>query len=138
MPHVRGLHPVIAVPTVVDHQHPAAVRRGRRISQQQLKPPLIDLLRIPARFGQEELQPLHSRAVQIEQVLADAAVAGATAVPVPDMGEGMLDCHVFAQFRPADGSLLALPQPGEQGRVGMDRYAAAVAAGGPALAGTCG
>jgi hypothetical protein len=28
MAHVRGLHPVLAVPAVFDHQHPAAVRRG--------------------------------------------------------------------------------------------------------------
>ena len=36
--HVRGLAAVLAVPAVVDHQHPAAVRRGLRISPQQLQP----------------------------------------------------------------------------------------------------
>ena len=61
MAHVRGLRPVLAVPAVIDHQHPAAVRRGRRIRPQQLQPPRVDLLRIPPRFGQEELQPLHRR-----------------------------------------------------------------------------
>jgi hypothetical protein len=33
---VRGLGAVLAVPAVVDHQHPAAVRRGPRIRGQQL------------------------------------------------------------------------------------------------------
>jgi hypothetical protein len=35
MAHMRGLGAVLAVPAVVDHQHPAAVRRGRRARQQQ-------------------------------------------------------------------------------------------------------
>ena len=59
MADVRGLRAVLAVPAVVNHQHPAAMRRRRRASQQQLQPPRIDLLRIPPRLRQEELQPLH-------------------------------------------------------------------------------
>jgi hypothetical protein len=34
---------------------------------------------------------------QIEQVLADAAVAGAAALPVPDVGEGVLDLDALAE-----------------------------------------
>ena len=59
--HVRGLGAVLAVTRIVDHQHPAAVRRGRRISPQQVQPAGVHRLRIPYRFGQEELQPLHRR-----------------------------------------------------------------------------
>jgi hypothetical protein len=61
MAHMRGLRAVLAVPAVVDHQHPAAVRRGRRIGPQQLQPAGINLCRIPPRLRQEELQPLHRR-----------------------------------------------------------------------------
>ena len=35
-------------------------------------------------------------APQVEQVLAGAAVAGTAALPVPDMGEGMLGSDAFA------------------------------------------
>jgi hypothetical protein len=61
MTHVRGLRPVLAIPRIIDHQHPAAVRGGRRVTQQQLQPPGIDLPGIPPGLGQEELQPLHRR-----------------------------------------------------------------------------
>ena len=33
----------------------------------------------------------HGDAAQVEQVLAGAAVAGAASLPVPDVGEGVLD-----------------------------------------------
>ena len=59
--HVRGLRAVLAVTRIVDHQHPAAVRRGRRISPQQVQPAGVHRLRLPHRLGQEELQPLHRR-----------------------------------------------------------------------------
>jgi hypothetical protein len=42
MPRVRGLGAVLAAAAVVDHQHPAAVRRGRRIGVQQLQPAGVD------------------------------------------------------------------------------------------------
>jgi len=61
MAHMRGLDAVLAVSAVVDHQHPAVVRRGRRIGPQQFQPADIDPLRIPLRLRQEELQPLHRR-----------------------------------------------------------------------------
>jgi hypothetical protein len=35
-------------------------------------------------------------AAQVEQVLAGAEVAGAAALPVPDMREGVLDLGAFA------------------------------------------
>ena len=43
---------------------------------------------------------------QVEQVLAGAAVAGAAALPVPDVGQGVLDLDAFTQFRPAGGAML--------------------------------
>ena len=82
MAHVRGLRAVLAVPAVVDHQHPAAVRRGRRIRQQQLQPPGIDLLRIPPGLGQEELQPLHRRMLRPGHRLGPGQ-RGQRLVPVP-------------------------------------------------------
>ncbi len=56
---VRGRLPVLAVARVVDHQHSAGVRRGRGIGQQQRHSAGVDLLVVPRRLGQEELQPLH-------------------------------------------------------------------------------
>ena len=72
MTHVRGLGPVLAVPAVVDHQHPAAMRRGRRIGPQQLQPPRIHLVSVPPGLGQEELQPLHRRMLRAGHRLGPA------------------------------------------------------------------
>ena len=82
MAHVRGLHAVLAVPAVIDHQHPAAVRRSRRIRPQQLQPPRIDLLRIPPRLRQEELQPLHRSMARPGHRLSPGQ-RGQRLVPVP-------------------------------------------------------
>ena len=82
MPHVRGLRPVLAVPAVIDHQHPAAVRRGRRVTQQQLQPAGVDPLRIPPRLGQEELQPLHRPVLRPGHRLGPGQ-RGQRLVPVP-------------------------------------------------------
>ena len=59
----EGVHgrAVLALPGIVDHDDPAVVRAPRRLLAQQLKPPVIDQLGLPWRFGQEELQPLHPR-----------------------------------------------------------------------------
>ena len=38
----------------------------------------------------------HGDAAQVEQVLASAAVSGAAALPVPDVGEGVLDLGALA------------------------------------------
>jgi hypothetical protein len=59
MTHMRGLRAVLTVPRIVDHHHPAAMRGGRRIGEQQTQPAAIDLFRIPPGFGEDELQPLH-------------------------------------------------------------------------------
>ena len=45
-------------------------------------------------------------APQVEQIRAGAAVAGA-ALPVPDMGQRVLDGNAFAQFLAPFGGLLA-------------------------------
>ncbi len=82
MAYVRGLHPVFAVPAVVDHQHPATVRRGRRVTQQQLQPAGIHLVGVPPRFRQEELQPLHRRVLRPGHRLG-AGERGQRLVPVP-------------------------------------------------------
>ena len=62
--HVRGLRAVLAVPAVIDHQHPTAMRRGRRVTHQQLQPTGVDPFRIPPGLRQEELQPLHHRVLR--------------------------------------------------------------------------
>ena len=72
-------------------------------------------------------------AAQVEQVLAGAPVAGAAALPVPDVGEGMLDLDAFAQLGAPGRGVLAAAQFSQQGLVGVDGYAAPVAAGGAAL-----
>src|SRR6266566_4752403 len=80
--HVRRLGPVLAVPAVIDHQHPRLVRRGRRVRPQQLQPPGVDLPRIPPRLRQEELQPLHRRMLRPGHRLS-AGQRGQRLVPVP-------------------------------------------------------
>ena len=82
MAHVRGLRAVLAVPAIVDHQHPAAMRRGRRVREQQLQPPGIDPLSIPPGLGQEELQPLHRRVLRPGHRLGPGQ-RGQRLVPVP-------------------------------------------------------
>jgi hypothetical protein len=49
---------------------------------------------------------------------------------VPDVGEGVLDLGAFAQLGSSFRGLLAAAQLGQQHLVGMDGYAASVAAGG--------
>ncbi len=60
-PDVGGHRAVLAVPGVVDDQHAPVVRRGGRVRDQELKPTGVDLLELPGRLRQEELQPLHRR-----------------------------------------------------------------------------
>ena len=72
-------------------------------------------------------------AAEVEQVLTGAEVAGAAALPVPDVGEGVLDGDAFAQLRAALRGLLALAQLGQQRLVGVDGDAAPAGAGGAAL-----
>jgi hypothetical protein len=56
---VRGLAAGLAVAAVVDDQRALVVGRGRRVGHQQLQPPLVELLVVPAGLGEEPLQPLH-------------------------------------------------------------------------------
>jgi hypothetical protein len=49
----------------------------------------------------------HGDPAQVEQVLAGAAVAGAAALPVPDVGEDVLDRDAFAELRASVRGLLA-------------------------------
>jgi hypothetical protein len=70
---------------------------------------------------------------KVEEVLAGAAVAGAAALPVADVGEGVLDRDALAELRAPSWGLLALAQLGEQRLVGVDNDAAPVAAGGAAF-----
>lgn len=63
------------------------------------------------------MEIIHDRAAaQVEQILALAAIAGATALPMADTGQRMLDRHTLAQFGPADRGVLALAQPGSRAR----------------------
>jgi hypothetical protein len=80
--HVRGLGAVLAVPAVIDHQHTAAVRRRRRVRQQQLQPAVIDPVRVPPGLGEEELQPLHRPVLRSRDRLGPGQ-RGQRLVPVP-------------------------------------------------------
>ena len=71
----------------------------------------------------------HRDPAQVEQVLAGAQVAGAAALPVADVGEGVLDGDAFAQLGAQIGGLLVLAQLGQQRLVGVDGGAAGGAAG---------
>ena len=61
---------------------PPRVGGGRRIGQQQLQAPGVDLLGVPGRFGQEELQPLHRRMLGPDDRLGPGQ-AGQRLVPIP-------------------------------------------------------
>jgi hypothetical protein len=79
---MRGLAAVLAIARIVNHQHSAAVRRGRRVVQQQLQPAEVDLLRIPPRLRQEELQPLYRRMLRPGHRFSPGQ-RGQRLVPVP-------------------------------------------------------
>jgi hypothetical protein len=64
--HVRGLGAVFSVAAVVDDQHPLVVGAGGRVVTQQLQPPLVELLVVPGRLRQEELQALHGRMLRAD------------------------------------------------------------------------
>jgi hypothetical protein len=68
----------------------------------------------------------HGTAAQITPVLALPARAGASTLPVADMGQGLLDRHPLAQLGASCGRLLAGPQLGQERLVGMDVHAAAM------------
>jgi len=70
----------------------------------------------------------HGDPAQVKQVLAGAQVAGPAALPMSDVGEGVLDCNAFTQLGASVRGVLAAAQLGQQRLVGMDGYAAPVAA----------
>ena len=53
-----GRGAVLAVASVIEHQHTRIVRGGGRVLAQHPHAPLVDLLVIPGRLRQEPLQPL--------------------------------------------------------------------------------
>jgi hypothetical protein len=67
---------------------------------------------------------------QVEQVLALAEVAGTTALPAPEVGQGVLDLDPLAELGPPVWGLLAGAQLGQQLLVGVDLHAAPADAGG--------
>ena len=73
-------------------------------------------------------------AAQVKQVLALATGAGASALPIADMRERVLDGHALAQLGPSSGRLLARTQLGEEALVRMQPDAAPPGAGRTALA----
>jgi hypothetical protein len=100
MPDVRRLGAVLAITRVVDRQHPAGMRRGRRIGAQQFQPTIVDLLVVPPGLAEEELQPLHRRVLRPDYRLGPGQ-RGQCLVPVPR--------------REQPGQILAKPAPLRQG-----------------------
>jgi hypothetical protein len=56
---MRGAGAVLPIAGVGDGDHATSVRRGRRIDDQQLETPPVDLIGIPCGLRKEVLQPLH-------------------------------------------------------------------------------
>jgi hypothetical protein len=67
-------------------------------------------------------------AAQVEEILADPALAGASSLPVADVRQGMFDRHALAQFCPPRRRRLALAQFAQQAFVGMNGDTAPVGA----------
>lgn len=63
--HMRCLGAVLAIPGVIDDQRTPRAWCGTRVRQQQLQPPRVDNLIIPASLGQEVLQPLHRSVLRL-------------------------------------------------------------------------
>src|SRR5262245_33706810 len=62
---------------------------------------------------------------QIKHILAYATVASASALPVPDVRQGMFHGHTLPQLRTPLWRLLTFPQLLQQGFIGMNADAAA-------------
>src|SRR5215510_15528714 len=81
------------------------------------------------------MQIMHNRtSTQIKDVFPDPAVAGAAALPGPNMRQGMFYGHALAQLRSPLRRALAFAQLLQPGFIGMNADAAAGGAGGAALA----
>src|SRR5262245_3874426 len=62
---------------------------------------------------------------QIKHILSRPPVAGTSALPVSDMGQGVFDCDALAQLCTSLGSLLPFAQLLQEGFLGMKADAAA-------------
>src|SRR5215813_15172570 len=71
---------------------------------------------------------------QIKHIFAHSTVAGAAALPVPNVRQGMFHGHTLPQLRTPLRRLLAFPQLVQQGFIGMNADAAARGARGPSRA----
>ena len=71
----------------------------------------------------------HGTAAQVEHVLAWATIAGAAALPVADMRQGVLDGDPLAELGPSSWRVLALTQLGEEPLIGVDADTAAARTG---------
>ena len=74
----------------------------------------------PGRTG-DDVQVVDDRAAaKVEQVLALAEVAGAAALPVAELGQGVFDRDALAELGPPGSSELPLAELGQQPLVGVD------------------
>ncbi len=81
----------------------------------------------------------HSTSTQIKEILTKSTITSASPLPPPNMSQGMLDGHSFAQLSPSLRSLLALVQLDEQSFIRMDADTTSFGTGGAlALQGTLG
>src|SRR4029450_762657 len=80
------------------------------------------------------MQIMHdSTPTEIKDIFPDPAVAGAAALPAPNMCQSMFHGHALAQLRTPLRRALAFAQLLQQGFIGMNADAAASGAGGAAL-----
>jgi len=101
---VGGLGAGLAAAGVVDDQHALVVGRGRRVVQQQLHAPPVDLPGVPGCLREEPLQALHGLVLGADDRLG----AG-------QRGEGLVAAAGQQQAREVGAEAAALRQRGEQG-----------------------
>src|SRR5262245_14455328 len=65
----------------------------------------------------------NSAAPQVKHILPHAAIASTAALPMSNVGQGMLDRDTLAQFRAPLRCPLAFPQLRQQGFIGMNANA---------------
>ena len=82
----------------------------------------------------QHMQMMHDRtAPQIQDILPDATVAGAAALPTAHMGQGLFDGHALPPLRPSRRRRLAFPPLLHPGVIRMHPEAAARRARGTAV-----
>src|SRR4030095_1214886 len=80
------------------------------------------------------MQIMHdSTPTEIKDIFPDPAVAGAAALPAPNMCQSMFHGHALAQLRTPLRRALAFAQLLQQGFIGMNADTAARGAGGTAI-----